>query len=195
MRTRTLQLYLDDVSHTLQRMQADEGLLECVESARECIGASLASGGKVLIAGNGASAAHAQYFASQLVGSFNKSKRRALPALALTTDTSFITAWSNDVGFESVFAREIEALGNAGDVFIALSTSGNSPNIIAAVVEARERGLTVVCLLGGDGGALRGRAGCEIIVPSSSTQQIQDAHQWILHSWCEALPRCLRNDI
>ncbi|MDP3735444.1 MAG: SIS domain-containing protein [bacterium] len=193
MHTRTFRLYLDALSQTLERMQADEELLGRVESARECLGASLASGCKVLIAGNGASATHAEYFASQLVGSFNKSKRRALPALALTTDTSFLTAWSNDVGFESVFARQIEALGRTGDVFIAISTSGNSPNILAGVDEARRQRLKTVSLLGKDGGAMKGRADYEIIVPSSSTQEIQDAHQWILHSWCEALTEMFEN--
>jgi len=193
MPTKTFRFYLDALVDVLKLIQEDEALLGRVEFARECLGASLASGSKVLIAGNGTSAAHAEYFASQLVGSFNKSKRRAFPALALTANTSLITAWSNDVGFESVFARQIEALGKAGDVFLALSTSGNSRNIIAAVDEAIRQGLKTVSLLGKDGGALKGRAGCEIIVPSSSTQHIQDAHQWILHSWCEALTEMFEN--
>ena len=180
--------YLQQVDQLAERLRHDKEFIREVEQATQCLVSALGSGHKILIAGNGGSAAHAQHFAAELVGRFVR-KRRALAALALTTDTSIITAWSNDCSFEDVFARQIEALGKPGDIFLAISTSGNSPNVIAAWDAARLGHLETVCLLGKGGGKLFGVRDHDycIVVPSDNTQLIQDAHQWILHHWCAAI--------
>lgn len=139
--------------------------------------------GKVLIAGNGGSAADASHFAEELSVRFCKN-RRALAALALS-DSAAITCAANDFGYETVFARQVEALGNGGDIFIAFSTSGNSPNLIRAVESARKQGLTTVAFLGKTGGALRGQCDIELLVPSDSTARTQEAHKLLYHVLCE----------
>ena len=146
----------------------------------------VAGGGKVLLCGNGGSAADAQHMATELAVRYLR-HRRAIPALALTVDTSVLTAASNDLGFENVFARQIEALGAPGDVLIAISTSGNSPNVVRAVGTARERGLLTVALTGRGGGKLGGLADHWIAAPSDATPRIQEAHLVIEHLLCEAL--------
>ena len=152
--------------------------------AAEAIVAALGRGGKVLAFGNGGSAADAQHFAAELVGRYRR-ERRALAALALTVDTSALTAIGNDYGFERVFARQIEALGVAGDVAIGISTSGQSPNVLAAFAVARERGLTVVALTGSDGGAIGGAADIHINVPDRATPRVQEVHRTLIHVMCE----------
>ncbi|MDP3735484.1 MAG: SIS domain-containing protein [bacterium] len=180
--------YLQQIDQLAEKMRNDKELVRSVEHATQCLISTLGTGHKILIAGNGGSAAHAQHFAAELVGRFARA-RRALPALALTTDTSIITAWSNDFSFEDVFARQIEALGAQRDIFLALSTSGNSSNVIVAQNAAKLRGLRMLCLLGKGGGKLLEACELEdcIVVPSDNTQLIQDAHQWILHHWCAAI--------
>ncbi|RMI06612.1 MAG: SIS domain-containing protein [Calditrichaeota bacterium] len=147
---------------------------------------TLRKGGKLLLCGNGGSAADAQHIAAELVvrlrGAF---ERPAIPALALTVDTSVLTACSNDYGFERVFARQIEALGQPGDVLIAISTSGNSPNVIEAVHVARQKGIYVVGWLGGAGGRLQPLVDLPLVVPSSTTARIQEAHILIGHIVCQ----------
>jgi D-sedoheptulose 7-phosphate isomerase len=146
--------------------------------------ATIGGGGKILLAGNGGSAADAQHIAAEFVGRFVR-ERRSLPAIALSTDTSAMTAISNDYGFEAIFARQVEGLGNVGDVFIGISTSGNSPNIIQAVESARQKGLKVIVFSGRNGGILRGSADVEIIVPSEVTARIQEMHILVGHIICE----------
>lgn len=141
-------------------------------------------GNKILLAGNGGSAADAQHIAAEFVGRFVK-ERQSFPALALTVDTSALTAIANDYGFERVFARQIEGLGNEGDVFIGISTSGNSASIIKAAEKAREKGLKIALFLGRDGGILRGMGDAEIIVPSVVTAHIQEMHILIGHIICQ----------
>lgn len=141
------------------------------------------TGHKILLAGNGGSAADAQHIAAEFVGRF-ETERRSLPALALTVDTSALTAISNDYGFENVFARQIEGLGNEGDVFIGISTSGNSPNIVKAVQVAQRKGLKIIVLSGKNGGILRGGNDAEIIIPSDVTARIQEMHILIGHILC-----------
>ena len=141
-------------------------------------------GGKILLAGNGGSAADAQHIAAEFVGRFVK-ERRSLPAIALTVDSSALTAIANDYGFEHVFARQIEGLGRKEDIFIGISTSGNSLNIVKAVEAAQRNGLTTVLFLGKDGGILRGVGEAEIIVPSDITAHIQEMHILIGHILCE----------
>lgn len=139
---------------------------------------------KVLICGNGGSAADAQHIATELVIRMTKPNRPALPAIALTTDTSMLTAGGNDIGFENVFARQVEALGTAGDVLIAISTSGKSENVNRAVAEAKKRGMTVIGFLGKDGGASKALVDVPIIIPSNDTQRIQEGHITVAHILC-----------
>lgn len=161
-----------------------------VEAAAARLKAALRAGGKVLIAGNGGSAADAQHFAAELVGRF-QCNRAALPCIALTTDTSNLTAIGNDFGFSSVFARQVEALARPQDVFVGISTSGNSANILEAVRGARARGAASIALLGRDGGKLAALADAAVIVPHDVTARIQEAHIFILHHWADVLERAV----
>ena len=147
---------------------------------------SLRQGGKVLLFGNGGSAADAQHIAAELVSRFLHD-RKALPAIALTTDTSILTSVANDYAYDQVFARQIEALGKRGDVAVGISTSGNSPNVLKAVARAREMGLTTVGLTGRSGGALKDAVDLCLCVPSSSTPRIQEVHIAVAHVLCEVL--------
>ncbi len=158
-----------------------------VVEAAEVIGAAFSQGGKLLTCGNGGSAADAQHLACELVGRFNLEERQALPAMALTADAMTLTAWSNDVGYESVFSRQIEAFGQRGDVLVGISTSGNSENLLRAFDAAHARGITCVALLGGDGGKLLPLADVAVVVPSADTQRIQELHTLVLHQLCELL--------
>ena len=146
----------------------------------------LRRGGRILVAGNGGSAADAQHLAAELSGRYLK-ERKALAGIALTTDTSALTAIGNDYGYDFVFSRQVEALGRPGDLFIGISTSGNSSNVIKAVESAKELGLKTLGLLGRDGGKLKGLVDDAIVVPSSVTARIQEVHQMIYHFWCEAI--------
>jgi D-sedoheptulose 7-phosphate isomerase len=144
----------------------------------------LKNGNKVLLCGNGGSAADAQHLAAELVGRFRK-ERRGLAALALTTDTSVLTAVGNDFSFEEIFSRQVEALGNAGDVLVAISTSGTSKNVLAAVRKARSMRLRTIGLLGSRGGQIAALVDHAIIVPSSDAQRIQECHITLAHILCE----------
>lgn len=156
--------------------------------AAEAVIDALRRGGKVLVFGNGGSAADAQHFAAELVGRFTR-ERRALGAIALTTDTSILTAVANDYTFDRVFARQIEALGRAGDVAVGISTSGGSRSVIDALTAARGAGLTTVALTGRDGGAVGEAADIHINVASSSTARVQEVHRTLLHAMCELIER------
>jgi D-sedoheptulose 7-phosphate isomerase len=145
---------------------------------------SLLAGGRVLAFGNGGSAADAQHFAGELVGRFQK-ERQGLSALALTTDPSVITAVGNDIGFEAIFKRQVEAHGRAGDIAFGISTSGRSPNVVEALQASRARGLVTVALTGEGGGVLAGLADHLIAVPSRETQRIQEVHGMVVHILCE----------
>lgn len=151
---------------------------------------TLADGGKLLFFGNGGSAADAQHLATELTVRF-QADRRALPALALTTDGSALTAIGNDLGFEQIFARQIEALGRPGDLALAITTSGRSPNVLAGLRAARAQGLTAAALAGKDGGDLPGLADPLLIVPSNSTARIQEMHITLGQLLCGALERAL----
>ena len=160
------------------------GCTPLVTAASKLIISSLTSGHKLLLCGNGGSAADCQHFAAELVIRYHKN-RRAYPAIALTTDSSILTAHSNDFSFDSLFSRQVEALGNAGDCLIAISTSGNSENIIQAAITAKQQNMTVIGLIGGDGGRLKERVDMPIVIPSHTTARIQEAHMLIYHWWCE----------
>lgn len=155
-----------------------------IEEAAKLIVNALKSSKKILLAGNGGSASQASHIAAEFVGRY-KIERKGLAAIALATDLAAITAIGNDYGFDAIFERQIEALGNEGDVFIALSTSGNSKNIINAVEKAKKINIHVIGLLGKDGGKLKNTSSVEIIVPSDNTPRIQEAHLMILHIICE----------
>ena len=139
--------------------------------------------GKVLICGNGGSAADSMHFAEELCVRFMKN-RRALAAIALC-DPTVITCAGNDFGYEQIFARQVEALGNPGDILVVLSTSGNSPNILRAIEKARSQKLTTVAMLGKDGGKARGQCDIEMIVPASAPHRIQEGHKFLYHTLCE----------
>ena len=151
-------------------------------------------GGHLHACGNGGSAADAQHFVTELVVRLDsQSKRRPLPATSLSTDTSILTAAANDLGFERVFARQIEARAKSGDLLLLISTSGNSPNLLAAAEAARLNLVHTIALLGRDGGALRPLVDCAVVVPSASTQRIQEVHTLVLHLWCEWLDPVFSN--
>jgi D-sedoheptulose 7-phosphate isomerase len=162
------------------------GGMDALESAISAMVRALKAGRKVLVFGNGGSAAEAQHFAAELVNRFLK-ERRAIPALALTTDTSALTAIANDTSFDQVFSRQIEALGEKGDVAIALSTSGNSPNIIEGLKAAKAKGMLTIALTGEGGGKLAGLADILVAAPSKSTPRIQEAHLLLLHIMAEKI--------
>ncbi len=162
-----------------------------VESAAQLIAESFSAGGKLLICGNGGSAADAQHIAGEFVNQFLCKDRRALPALALSTDGGVLTCIANDTGFEQVFARQVEAFGARGDVLLAITTSGNSPNVVAAVEQAREQGLKVVGLLGRDGGRVRALCDLALVVESGDTQRIQETHNLIGHILCDLVEQTL----
>jgi phosphoheptose isomerase len=167
--------YLDGIAGLLQRVRGE--CLEDVLAAAELMTASLRSGGKLLICGNGGSAADAQHLATEFMSTLTvDNPRPSIPAIALTTDTSLLTAIANDFGVEGVFARQIESLGRTGDVLIAISTSGNSANVVRAATEAKARGLAVVALTGASGGRLAAEADVAVRIPSTVTAHIQECH-------------------
>lgn len=145
---------------------------------------------KILVCGNGGSASDAQHFVAELVGRFGP-ERAAWPAIALTTNTSVLTAIGNDYAFHRIFARQIEALGQKGDLLLGISTSGKSENVLQAVGQARAKGTKTIGLLGGDGGDIGHRVDLAIIVPDKETARIQEAHIFILHAWCAMLESAL----
>lgn len=149
---------------------------------------SIHGSGKIMIAGNGGSAADAQHFAAELVGCFEVKNRPALPAIALTTDTSILTSLGNDFGFDSIFSRQIEALAQPGDLFIGISTSGSSPNILKAIESAQQLKLETWALSGKGGGQLNAQL-CErnLVVPSQNTARVQEAHTFMIHYICQQL--------
>lgn len=151
---------------------------------------SFSKGGKLLLCGNGGSAADCQHMAAEFVIRLSHDiERPALPAIALTTDTSNLTAGGNDIGFENIFARSLQGLGNKGDVLIAISTSGNSKNVINAIKEAKEKGIKVIGFLGGKGGLIKGMTDVNVLIPSDNVQRIQEGHITAGHIICEIVER------
>lgn len=176
-----------------------DGHLRVIADVRETLGGPIAegakrlagvlrAGGKLLVMGNGGSAADAQHLAAELVGRF-LIERRALPAIALTTDTSILTAVGNDYGFDEVFSRQVEALGAAGDLVLGISTSGNSQNVINGLAMARQKGCSTIGLLGRDGGAIAGMVDLSLTIPTNETPRIQEAHQLIIHILCDLVEK------
>lgn len=185
-------------SHLLQSAEIKRKTLRScaisIAKSAELIAATFSSSGKLLLCGNGGSAADCQHMAAEFVSRFSKDlDRRALPAVALTTDTSFLTAFGNDFGFDGIFERQVEALGGSGDLLIVISTSGNSPNIIRAVDAARKKHMGTLALTG-KSGRVAAMADIVIAVPSSDTQYIQEAHLTVEHILCELVESMLFHD-
>ncbi len=162
--------------------------LPAIQRAADLICSALQNGKKILICGNGGSAADAQHIAAELVGRYEQ-ERRGWPAIALTTDTSALTALANDYGYELVFARQVQALATSGDVLIAISTSGNSANILAAVKQSKDLGCVTIALTGAGGGQLAKICDASVVVPSDRTSRVQEAHITIGHLWCELVDK------
>ena len=184
---------IDDIKNQLQahhsviaRIQHDmpQQIADVVELMINCF----KNGKKLLVMGNGGSAADSQHFAAEIVGRF-KLERAALPAIALSTDTSILTAIGNDYGFDTIFSRQIEALAEKGDVVIGLSTSGNSPNVLKALELARERGCLTIGLLGKDGGSIKTVCDLALIVPTNDTPRVQEGHITIIHIICDLVEK------
>lgn len=174
---------IDQHAAAVQRLR--EELTPAISEAAAAIVRCLKSGGKLLLCGNGGSAADAQHIAAEFVGRYI-AERRALPAIALTTDTSTLTAIANDYGYDQVFSRQVQALGRRGDILVAITTSGCSPNVLAAVHEARTLGLFCIGLLGRNGGKLRDVVDLPLVVPATDTARIQECHGLIGHLLCAA---------
>ena len=177
----------------LERATQDAALRAAARSIATVIIAALRSGNKLLIIGNGGSAADAQHIAAEIVGRY-KQDRPAYAAIALTTDTSALTAIANDYGFEQVFARQVEGLGRRGDALLALSTSGRSPNILAALRTARERGLVTIGFTGTRGEALGAHCDHLLVAPSDDTPVVQQIHLTIAHAICDEIEQAMMRE-
>lgn len=174
------------LAETLKTFQALPTLRAEIERAGDLMLATLRRGGKLLVCGNGGSAAEAAHFATELVGRYAKT-RRSLPAIALSSDGSLLSCIGNDFGYEEVFSRQIAGLAQPGDLVVVLTSSGNSANILAALHEAKRRGLESVAFLGRGGGKARGLATCDLIMPGSSGAAAQEAHLFLIHHFCERI--------
>ncbi len=180
---------LNDQIQNLEHLKETSFAADLQQAIEVCID-SLKNGNKILLAGNGGSAADSQHFAAELVGRFLK-ERRALPAIALTTDSSNMTSIANDYSYDVIFSRQLEALGKNGDVFIGISTSGNSNNIIEAVKEAKKQNVITLGILGRDGGKLKEMCDYTIVVDFDYTPHIQEVHEMIVHMMCEQIENAL----
>jgi len=175
---------IDKTRAVLEQLLADRGLLAAIAATAQRCTDTLKRGNKIMFAGNGGSAADAQHIAAELVG-YYETRRRAWPAIALTTDTSALTAVSNDLGFEHVFARQVAGLAQPGDVLIAITTSGKSKNVVRAIETTKERGCKIIALVGASAETLGSLCDVVVAVPASRTSRIQEAHITIGHLWCE----------
>jgi len=181
---------LRDLAATAERVAAEMG--PELDGALALVQATVERGGTLFFCGNGGSAADAQHIAAEFVGRY-ETERKALAAIALTTDTSALTALANDYDFERIFSRQVEALARTGDLLIAISTSGNSPNISSAVMTARQIGCQTLALTGAMGKKLASLCDDAILVPASRTARIQESHILIAHIWCEIIDAKLKN--
>jgi D-sedoheptulose 7-phosphate isomerase len=175
------------------KQAAQQALLAPVAAATTLMGATLQGGGRILACGNGGSAGDAQHFSAELLNRFEM-ERPGLPAMALTTDSSTLTAIANDYSYEQIFSKQVLALGQRGDCLLAISTSGNSPNVVAAIKAAHERDMRVVALTGRDGGAMGQmlrESDVEIRVPSARTARVQEVHLLVIHCLCDGIDQLL----
>lgn len=189
----TARSILESIETKIKLVSSNDFLHELEKAANYMI-AGLRMRRKILIAGNGGSAADAQHFAAELAGRFIH-ERKGLPVIALTTNSSITTAIGNDFGYEHVFSRQVEALGHQGDLFVGISTSGNSLNIINAMSMAQKNGLVTIGILGKDGGQIKDFCDLKLIVPSQNTQHIQESHIMIIHELCSLIDNAFKNHI
>ena len=169
------------------KKQIIKSCLPEINNAAKLMITSIRNGGKILWCGNGGSASDAQHLSTELMGGMSDHDRKPIPSISLTTDTSFLTAWSNDADFESVFSRQIQGLGNSGDVLIGISTSGNSENVISAIKQAKYKDLKTIALTGYNPNKLKDLSDITINVPSKDTQRIQESHIMIGQILCDLL--------
>jgi len=186
---------LDEIRSQLRAHQEVIQVIEStltprISAAAEMLTNALSAGKKLLLLGNGGSAADAQHFAAEIVGRF-RLERRGLPAIALSTDTSILTAIGNDYGFEAIFRRQVEALAVAGDVVIGISTSGSSKNVFSAMSLAHEMGCLTIALLGRDGGTIKDIVDLDLTIPSQDTPRVQEGHVTIIHILCDLIEKGL----
>lgn len=174
------------LAETIRTFQALTRIRPEIDRAADLILATLKRGGKLLICGNGGSAAEAAHFATELVGRYAKT-RRSLPAIALSSDGSLLSCIGNDFGYEQVFSRQLAGLGQKGDLVVGITSSGNSANIVAALKEAKRLGLESIAFLGRGGGKAKGLATCDLIMPGSSGAAAQEAHLFLIHHFCERI--------
>ncbi|MEN9633208.1 MAG: hypothetical protein RL077_1612 [Verrucomicrobiota bacterium] len=174
------------LAETIRTFQSLGTLRPAIDHAGDLIIATLQRGGKLLICGNGGSAAEAAHFSTELVGRFAQT-RRALPAIALSADGSLLSCIANDFGYEQVFARQIAGFAQPGDLVVVLTSSGHSPNVLAALHEAKKMGVATLAFLGRGGGPARGLASCELIIPGQSGAAAQEAHLFLIHHFCERI--------
>lgn len=174
------------LAETIRTFQSLGTLRPAIDHAGDLIIATLQRGGKLLICGNGGSAAEAAHFSTELVGRFAQT-RRALPAIALSADGSLLSCIANDFGYEQVFARQIAGFARPGDLVVVLSSSGHSPNVLAALHEAKKMGVATLAFLGRGGGPAKGLASCELIIPGQSGAAAQEAHLFLIHHFCERI--------
>jgi len=174
------------LADTLRTLESLAGIRPAIDAAAELIIGTLRGGGKLLICGNGGSAAEASHFATELVGRYD-GNRPPLPAIALSPDGSLLSCIGNDFGFEHVFARQIAALAKPGDLLIAITSSGNSPNIVEALKEAKRLGIKAVAFLGRGGGKAKGLATCELVPTGGRGASAQEAHLFLIHYFCELI--------
>jgi len=174
------------INDSVRMLESLKNLEPQVSRAADLIGECFRTGNKLLVCGNGGSAADASHFATELVVRFAKD-RRALPAICLSGDSGILTAAGNDYGFDKIFARQVAAFGQSCDLLICLTTSGNSENVVRALEEAKARGLKTIAFLGRDGGSTVGMADIDLLVKADSTARIQEAHQLLIHVLCEII--------
>jgi D-sedoheptulose 7-phosphate isomerase len=174
------------LADTLRTLQSLDEIRPAIDRAAELVVGTLKGGGKLLMCGNGGSAAEAAHFATELVGRFS-AKRRSLPAVALSSDGSLVSCIGNDFGFDQVFARQIAGLAGPGDLVVAITSSGESPNIVAALTEAKRLGVKSLALLGRGGGRAKGLATCELVIPGNRGPATQEAHLFLIHHFCELI--------
>lgn len=173
-------------------MEKSRAIAPAIVEVAEAISTCFANGGKVLVCGNGGSAADAQHFAAEFVGKFRCPQRQGLPVMALTADSAFLSAWANDVGYEYVFSRQVETFAQPGDLLLGISTSGRSRNLIEAFKTARQACIKSIALLGGDGGELLAHSDLAVVVPATDTQRIQEVQHIVLHILCELVEEQLK---
>ena len=183
-------MFLSALQQHLACVRELEKQAGAIEAAGDVLAQTIGRGNKVLICGNGGSASDAQHFAAELVGRFEQ-ERSAWPAIAMTTDTSILTAIGNDYGFDAVFARQVQGLGRSGDTLVGISTSGHSENVLQAVRQARKRGMHTIGLLGRDGGSIAPAVDSSVVVRHQRTARVQEAHILILHFWAQQIEETL----